>query len=409
MSSHSPFLLINLNDGNVDVISVSLEDMVNTPYGGSLKISMELGNQEKHLEELKGMDSVKPFVDFFYDSLKIADGSYSPLEGFMSEEEVDLVLRKRSLPNGLPWTMPIVFAVDDKTWTSFREGDQLALLDQGGTPYGSMNVETKFMLKKKEIAEAVYGTTDLNHPNVQDLIERYGNYALSGKVKVYREPELPGGKLEKHPTEVREEFKARGWKNVVAYQARNPPHVAHEYLQKVSLELPGIDGLFVHLVIGRLKKGDYRAEIILDAYEALLNNYHRRDKTMMGSLSITMRYAGPRASIFLAIIRRNYGATHYIVGRDQAGVGNYYDPYAAQKIFDEIDVGVIPIKFRDTFYCRKCSGITSENVCPHDIESRMTISQTRIREMLKNGLEIPKEIIRPEVAKILGRGDVLRE
>ncbi len=383
--------------------------MVNTPYGGSLKISMELGNQEKHLEELKGMDSVKPFVDFFYDSLKIADGSYSPLEGFMSEEEVDLVISKSSLPNGLPWTMPIVFAVDDKTWTYVREGDQLALLDQGGTPYGSMNVETKFRLKKKEFAEAVYRTTDLNHPNVQDLIERYGNYALSGKVKVYREPELPGGKLEKHPAEVREEFRARGWKNVVAYQARNPPHVAHEYLQKVSLELPGIDGLFVHLVIGRLKKGDYRAEVILDAYEALLNNYHRRDKTMMGSLSITMRYAGPRASIFLAIIRRNYGATHYIIGRDQAGVGNYYDPYAAQKIFDEMDVGVVPIKFRDTFYCRKCSGITSENVCPHDIDSRMTISQTRIREMLKNGQEIPKEIIRPEVAKILERGDVLRE
>lgn len=383
--------------------------MVNSPYGGKLKVSLDLNNQEKHIQGLEGMTQIEPFVDFFYDSLKLGDGSYSPLEGFMGEEEVNEVLKKKTLLNGLPWTIPIIFAVSDATGNSVKSGDEIALLDSDHNPYGSMEVETRFKLNKKEFAQFVYGTTDLKHPNVQDLFERYGNSALSGKVKIFREPELPGGAYEKHPAEVREEFAKKGWTNIVAYQARNPPHVAHEYLQKVSLELPGIDGLFIHLVVGRLKKGDYRADVILNSYDALVKNYHRTEKTVMGSLSIAMRYAGPRAAIFLATVRRNYGATHYIIGRDQAGVGGYYDPYAAQRIFEEIDVGMIPLKFKDSFYCKKCMGITSENVCPHTVEDRMIISQTRIRDMLKTGQEIPREILRPEIARILQNGNVINE
>lgn len=383
--------------------------MVNTPYGGKLKVSMDLGNQEKHLQELKGMVQIDPFIDFYYDSLKIADGSYSPLEGFMGEEEVNSVLRKRTLLDGLPWTIPIIFAVDENTSNSLRTGDQVALLDNSRTPYGVMDIETKFQIDKKEFVQSVYGTTDMKHPNVEDVFQRYGNIAISGKVKIYRDPELPGGMYEIHPSDAREQFMKKGWKNVVAYQARNPPHVAHEYLQKVSLETPRVDGLFIHLVVGRLKKGDYRAGVILDSYRILLENYHRKDRTMLGSLSITMRYGGPRAAVFLAIIRRNFGATHYIIGRDQAGVGNIYDPYAAQKIFDEIDIGVEILKFKNTFYCKRCMGITSENVCPHPPEDRMIISQTKIREMLKNGEKIPSEIMRPEVAAILEAGDVISE
>ncbi len=383
--------------------------MVNTPYGGKLKISLDLNNQERHIEGLKGMVQVEPFIDFFYDSLKISDGSYSPLEGFMGEEETASVLKNRALLNGLPWTIPIVFAIDQATNSTLKPGDEIALIDHNRQPYGSMKIETKFKLQKREFAQLVYGTDELKHPNVQDLFESYGDTAISGKVKVFKELEQPGGSYEKHPSEVRAEFAKRGWKNVVAYQARNPPHVAHEYLQKVSLEVPGIDGLFVHLVVGRLKKGDYRADVILDSYDSLIKNYHRAEKTLMGSLSITMRYAGPRAAIFLATVRRNYGATHYIIGRDQAGVGGYYDPYAAQRIFDELDVGITPLKFKDTFYCKRCMGITSENVCPHTVEDRMIISQTRIREMLKTGQEIPTEILRPEIAKILENGHVLNE
>ena len=383
--------------------------MVNSPYGGKLKISLDLYNQEKHLDGLKGMVQIEPFIDFYYDSLKIADGSYSPLEGFMGEDEVASVLKRRSLPNGLPWTIPIIFAVDQSQNEKIKEGDQIALLNREQQPYGEMSIESKFKLNKKDIAETVYGTADLKHPNVQDLFEKYGDTAISGKVRIFKEQELPGGGYEKHPSEIREEFSKKGWKNVVAYQARNPPHVAHEYLQKVSLELPGIDGLFIHLVVGRLKKGDYKADVILNSYDSLIKNYHRSEKTLMASLSITMRYAGPRASVFLAIIRRNYGATHYIIGRDQAGVGSYYEPYAAQKIFEELDVGMVPIRFKDTFYCKKCRGITSETVCPHSSEDRLIISQTKIRELLKTNQAIPQEILRPEIADILSKGDVLNE
>lgn len=383
--------------------------MVNTPYGGKLRVSMDLNNQERHLERLSTMPQVHPFIDFFYDSLKLGDGSYSPLEGFMGEDEVNGVLERRRLPSDLPWTIPIVFAVDEATNKNLKAGDQVALLDPGNRPYGEMTVETKFRLDKKRFAQSVYGTTEPKHPNVQDLIESYGDNAISGRVKIFREPDLPGGGYEKHPSQVREEFSRKGWKNIVAYQARNPPHVAHEYLQKVSLEVPGIDGLFIHLVVGRLKRGDYKAEVILETYDALIKNYHRAERAMMGSLSITMRYAGPNAAIFLAIIRRNYGATHYIIGRDQAGVGGFYDPYAAQRVFDELDIGVVPLKFRDTFYCRRCMGITSDSVCPHSAEDRMLISQTKIRELLKNGQEIPREIIRPEIASILGRGNVTND
>ncbi len=383
--------------------------MVNTPYGGKLKVSMNLDNLDKQRADAKEMVSVEPFIDFFYDSLKIADGSYSPLEGFMGAEEIRSVTGNSRLLNDLPWTIPVLLAIPKEKYDELREGDDVALLDQDHSPYGTLEVETKFPLAKKEIAQTTYGTLDLRHPNVEDIFQRYGDYAISGKVRVFREPQLPSGGFEKHPAEAREVFEKRGWKNIVAYQARNPPHVAHEYLQKVSLEYPGIDGLFIHLVVGRLKKGDYKADAILNSYESLINNYHRKEKTFLGSLSITMRYAGPRASIFLAIIRRNFGATHYIIGRDQAGVGNFYDPYAAQRIFDEIDVGIVPLKFKDTFYCRRCRGITSENVCPHDASDRMMISQTKIREMLKAGERIPEEIMRPEIADILGKGSVINE
>lgn len=383
--------------------------MVNTPYGGKLKISMDLGNQEKHLEDAKDMVSIEPFIDFFYDSLKIADGSYSPLDGFMGDDEIKSVGSKSRLLNDLPWTIPIFLAVGEEDYRKVKPGDEVALLDSDHSPFGVLNIEMKFPLNKKEIAQSTYGTIDIKHPNVEDLFHKYGDYALSGKVRVFREPPLPGGTLEKHPAEAREQFKKMGWKNIVAYQARNPPHVAHEYLQKVSLEFPGIDGLFIHLVVGRLKRGDYKADVILDTYETLIKNYHRKENAFLGSLSITMRYAGPKASIFLAIIRRNYGATHFIIGRDQAGVGNFYGPYAGHRIFDEIDVGVTPLKFTNTFYCRKCRGIASENVCPHDVADRVMISQTKIREMLKAGEKIPEEIIRPEIAEILGRGNAISE
>ncbi len=383
--------------------------MLNSPYGGKLVNLMDTDKQEKFLSESLDMESISPFLDFYYDSLKIADGSYSPLEGFMNRETLDSVVDNEILPNGLPWTIPIIMTISDAQREKIRENDSLLLKSPEGIPYGIIDVDEIYKLDKKKIALKIYGTTDIKHPNVNDLMNKYGDYAVSGKIKVFKKMELPGGKYEYSPLEARQIFSSRNWSNVVAYQARNPPHVAHEYLQKVSLEMPGIDGLFIHLVIGRLKRGDYKANVILETYEALIKNYHKSEKVLMGSISITMRYAGPKAALFLAIVRRNFGATHYIVGRDQAGVGNYYDPYAAHKIFDRYDIGIKPLKFTETFYCKECNGITSDRVCPHKPESRMMISQTKIREMLANHEKIPAEIMRKEVADILSSGNVINE
>lgn len=381
--------------------------MLNSPYGGKLVNRIETNKAQKLIEESKEMRSIVPFIDFFYDSFKIADGSYSPLEGFMDEETLNSVVNEGRLTNGLPWTIPIIMTISDEDKKGLKEGDSVVLKSKNEEAYAILDIEQFYEIDRKKIARNVYGTEDIRHPNVEDLLTRYNKTAVSGKITVFKKLNLPGGKYEYSPSEVRSIFESKKWNNVVAYQARNPPHVAHEYLQKVSLELPGIDGLFIHLVIGRLKKGDYMAGAILETYDTLIRNYHREEKVVMGSLSITMRYAGPKAALFLAIIRRNYGATHYIIGRDQAGVSNFYDPYAAQKIFDEYDVGIVPLKYTETFYCRKCNGITSERVCPHGPDSRLNISQTRIREMLSNHEEIPIEIMRKEVADILSRGNVI--
>lgn len=402
-------IIIKYNYGKLDVSIYLLYFMVNQPYGGKLKLSINYKTDEEVREEYGHKYSIVPFTDFLYDSLKIADGSYSPLEGFMGEDELKSVIQKEQLMNDLPWTIPIFLAIGEKENENMKVGDDVVLSDPSGKSYGLINVESKFKLDRKEIAQSVYGTTDLKHPNVNDIFTNYGRYAISGKVKVFRDLKLPGNKYEIHPQDARDLFAKRGWNSIAAYQARNPPHVAHEYLQKVSLELPEVDGLFIHLAVGRLKKGDYKVEAILDSYEAFIKNYHRPENVTLSTLSITMRYAGPKAAIFLAIIRRNFGATHYIVGRDQAGVAGLYDPYAAHKKFDEMDIGIIPLKFRDTYYCKKCAGITSESVCPHSMEDRMIISQTKIREMLKTGQKIPEEIMRPEVAKVLGKGNVIND
>ncbi len=377
---------------------------MNTPYGGKL-VNRFTNAQAPGKDEVKGIVDL-PFIDFYLDSVKIAEGAYSPLDSFQGSEEFSSVINNNTLNNGLPWTIPIIYTTNEETWKKMKHGDDLFLLNPKGEVYGFLNIEEKFKINRKEFALKVYGTIENAHPNVNDIFNSYTEFALSGKVTLFSgvNHENYG---ENTPSQIRDIFSKRGWKGIAAYQARNPPHVAHEYLQKSSLENPEIDGLFIHIVVGRLKKGDYKSNVIIESYKALIENYHRTDKVVFSPLNITMRYGGPKAALFLAIIRRNYGATHYIVGRDQAGVGKYYDPYAAHAIFDKYDIGVKPLKFTETFYCKKCKGITSDRVCPHDVNERMIISQTKIREMLQNGETIPDEIIRPEVAKVLYGKDVL--
>jgi len=378
------------------------------PYGGSLvDLVVSEEQTEERLREAEELTKVAPFIDFVYDTEKIAVGAYSPLEGFMDSATLRSVASEGRLPNGLPWTIPIVMSVPRDQAEGVGEGDMVSLLDWDGRVFATLAVSEVYPLPKEEFAQGAYGTTDPNHPNVADIFNNYGDTALAGKVSLLRRLELPTVTHEMTPKETRELFKGKGWRHVVAYQCRNPPHTAHEYIQKVSLENSDIDGLLVQPVIGRLKKGDYKPSVIMEAYRKVVEGYYPRDKVVLSSLSITMRYAGPKAALFLAIVRKNYGATHYIVGRDQAGVGKYYDPYACHRIFDQFDVGIIPMRYMETFYCKVCKSMATSRTCPHAEEDHLAVSQTRMRQLLQEGKDLPTEILRPEVIAVLKRGDVV--
>lgn len=379
---------------------------IGSPYGRSLvDRAVPREKIEEKFREAKDMTGIQPFVDFIYDAEKLGIGAYSPLEGFADSQTFESILKDNRLPNGLPWTIPIILAIQDEKLV--REGEEIALLDWNREPFATIKVEEKFQYSKEEFAKSAYGTLDTMHPNVYDIYQNYGPTALAGKVDLIRRLELPTVRYELSPKETRDLFKSKGWKNVVGYQCRNPPHTAHEYLQRVSLENAEIDGLFIQPVIGRLKNGDYKPSVIMEAYKEVVNAYYPKARVVLSSLSITMRYAGPKAALFYAIVRKNYGATHYIVGRDQAGVGKFYEPYACHRIFEQFDVGIIPLKYMETFYCKHCHSMATEKTCPHPLVDRLSISQTKLRELLKEGKELPSEILRPEVINVLRKGDVI--
>jgi len=388
-------------------------DLIPEPYGGRLvKALMSEAEAEKRLGEVHELPSVRPVVDQVYDADKIGVGAYSPLEGFMGVDEYLSVLERNTLGSGLPWTIPIILTPNSKTdsrvVSEARPSDTIVLRGLNDEPFALLELEEKFGFDKSYYAEKVYGTKDTAHPNVADLAE-FGEVALAGRVRLIRRLNVPSMKFEFTPEETRERFKRMGWRSVAGYQARNPPHTAHEYIQRVTLEREDVDAIFIQPVVGKLKRGDYKPEVIMKAYEVFVKNYYPENRVLLGSLSIAMRYAGPKASLFLAIVRRNYGCSHFIVGRDQAGVGNYYDPYACHRIFDEYDVGVIPLRYQETFYCRICGWMASSKVCPHPEEYHESTSQTRIRKLLTEGKPLPTEILRPEVAEVLRSGDVINQ
>jgi sulfate adenylyltransferase len=381
------------------------------PHGGRLveRLLPEAARARREAE-LSSLPKVRPFVDQVYDAEKIGLGAYSPLQGFMGPSELEPVLAHGRLPSDLPWPMPVVFPVpvgpDAAEAAGLSAGDEVALVDGQGKAVALLKIEEKFRLDRHALARSAYGTEDPTHPNVADIL-RQGEYAWSGPVDLLRRLGTVGGRAEPSPAELREEFRRLGWRTVAAYQCRNPPHTAHEYLQRVTLEREEIDGLLVHPVVGRLKRGDYRPEVILDAYDALVRGYYPASRVIVRPLGITMRYGGPKAALFLAIVRKNYGCAVYIVGRDQAGVGKFYDPYACHRIFDEFDVGVVPLRYEESFFCRRCGWMASKKVCPHGPSDRVVTSQTRVRESLAKGETLPTEILRPEVAEVLRRPDAV--
>jgi sulfate adenylyltransferase len=336
----------------------------------------------------------------------LAVGALSPLSGFQGEDDYRSILETMHLTNGLPWTIPVTLSLDDEALKRVGRAEAVALLPPSGPSTGSplaiVEIDEVYKRDRETEAIAVFGTNDLEHPGVQALHDA-GDWIAAGRVRALRLPEhdtFHGYRLT--PRQTRLAFRERDWKRVVGFQTRNPVHRAHEYIQKSALEI--VDGLLLHPLMGATKSDDVPAEVRMRCYEVLFENYYPKDRAMVAVFPAAMRYAGPKEAIWHAICRKNYGCTHFIVGRDHAGVGSYYGTYDAQKIFEEFDpdeLGITPLFFEHSFFCLRCEGMASDKTCPHDAESRVILSGTKVREMLRKGEKPPQEFSRPEVAEIL--------
>ena len=351
--------------------------------------------REKYMDETRQMQTVDINSELLKEVENIAYGVLSPLEGFMCKNELESVLNSMRLESGAPWTIPIILPSNkDK---EIRAGERVSLVFEG-KPVAVMDVEEAYSYSSGEIASKTFGTSDSNHPGVKQVMEA-GDYFLGGKITLIQSIPHEFESYAFSPLQTRELFKRKGWKKVVGFQTRNVPHLGHEYVQKAALTL--VDGLFINPVIGKKKPGDFRDDVILESYDALLQNYYSQDRATMGILKTRMRYAGPKEAIFHALIRKNFGCTHFIVGRDHAGVGDYYGPFDAHKIFDEFpDLGITPLFFRSFFNCKKCGGVVNEKICPHTGDDINNFSGTALRAALNEGRN-PQGMLRNEVFEII--------
>ncbi len=375
------------------------------PHGGKLKPLLIEGEELKQeTEKCKKLPEVRMNSRETSDLIMLAMGAFSPLNGFMGKNDYIKVVEDMQISDGTMWPIPITLAVDKNKADSIKTSDEIALFDdESGDLMGIMKVTEKFTYDKKHEAKNVFRTDDEKHPGVAKIYGQPEVY-LGGDVKVFNEgpyPELYGNYYAR-PADTRKLFEEKGWTRIAGFQTRNPIHRSHEYVTKIAMEVS--DGILIHPLVGKLKADDIPAEVRMKCYTTLIDNYYVKDNVILKVYPMEMRYGGPREALLHAIFRQNFGCSALIVGRDHAGVGTYYGPFDAQKIFDEIPSDALhikPLNIDWTFWCHKCGGMASMKTCPHGKEDRVLISGTKVREMLANGELPPQEFARPEISKIL--------
>jgi len=372
------------------------------PHGGHLVDRMATGQDALILaEQAKALPVVRLGMRPLSDLEMIAVGAFSPLSGFMTSADYEGVLHYMRLANSLPWSLPVTLSAskeDAKAW----EGRQVTLADEEGNLLAIMDVEEAFEYDKQEEARLAYRTDEEAHPGVAAVYAQ-GDMLIGGPIRLFqRQQHTEFLQHRRDPRETRAAFHERGWKTIVGFQTRNPVHRAHEYIQKVALET--VDALLLHPLVGATKDDDIPAPVRMACYEALLEGYYPDNRVLLSVFPAAMRYAGPREAVFHAIVRKNYGCSHFIVGRDHAGVGSYYGTYDAQKIFGEFEageLGITPMFFENSFFCGTCGSMGTAKTCPHPDDDHVSLSGTRVRQMLSEGQMPPPEFSRPEVARIL--------